>query len=434
MQQMKLPMRTLLSGLHADLEKVASSSTSVAPSASSVSPSAVASAGKIPISSARPSAGTTPESSRKKDGAADTDAATQSDPGRSIVFVDPRAQAGWQLSLLLYREMMADGNNGGPPTLNSGLQDQTKQAIQTLPHDANPVLAAMATGLVGSVTASQAAILAARIGPDTPTMERALALLWLQSGMVSHGKEASDEAVQMGTGWQRQITTTGNNTWRWTGPGGPVLNVSKLPAHDISLRVTYNAAASEQSTLPIKLTRQLYKLVPSGKNGVFEAEKVVDKVVDKASAVFDVNALYVDQITLTPTDASRTWRYGILQVPVPSGTQLESQRYGFQIDRLDALSPGKTSSNDDDAGDAPVNDDGTPLLSSLNVLGADRVDAADGYYTVPVAAMKGPIVIRHLIRFGQAGRFVLPAARYYRVYDPQAKAFDTSGATAWTLQ
>jgi len=229
------------------------------------------------------------------------------------------------------------------------------------------------------------------------------------------------------------ITATGSAAFRWTGTGAPSLTFAKPPAHDITLRVTYDAAGSEQTSLPIKLTRQLYELVPSSKAGVFDAVK--------AGAVFDANALYVDQVTLTPADPSRTWRYGVLQVPVPSGTQLESQRYGFEINDLGTVSPGNTlwsadgnsnDNNDDD--NAPMNDDGTLLLSSLAVLGTDRVDSADGYYTVPIAAMKGPIVMRHLIRFGQAGRFVLPATRYYRVYDPQAKAFDTSGATAWTLQ
>jgi len=409
MQQMGLPMRTLLSGLHADLEKVGSTSTSPA------MPGAAASAGK----NAKPSA--------EQSSTANSGTVTPSDPARSVVFVNPQAQAGWQLSLLLYREMMAKGADGNMPALNGGLQVQTEQAIQTLPHAANPVLAAMATGLIGSVTPAQATLLAAQIGPNTPTMERSLALLWLQSGMPSHSNDASsDETLQMGAGWQRQSTATGSVAWRWTGSGAPTLTFVKPPASDISLRVTYDAAGREQSTLPIKLTRQLYKLVPSGKDGVFDAVK--------AGAVFDANALYVDQVTLTPADASRTWRYGVLQVPVPSGTQLESQRYGFQIDNLDALSSDKASSNNDDDSDAPVNDDGTPLLSSLNVLSTDRVDSSDGYYTVPVAEMKGPIVMRHLIRFGQAGRFVLPATRYYRVYDPQAKAFDTSGAIVCTLQ
>ena len=45
-------------------------------------------------------------------------------------------------------------------------------------------------------------------------------------------------------------------------------------------------------------------------------------------------------------------------------------------------------------------------------------------YAVPVDRMSNGMVIRHLVRFGSRGEFVLPPARFYRMYQPEEKAFE----------
>ena len=45
------------------------------------------------------------------------------------------------------------------------------------------------------------------------------------------------------------------------------------------------------------------------------------------------------------------------------------------------------------------------------------------------------ISVRHLVRFAQRGQFNVPPIRLHRMYDPEAKALDTSGAWArWDVK
>ena len=49
---------------------------------------------------------------------------------------------------------------------------------------------------------------------------------------------------------------------------------------------------------------------------------------------------------------------------------------------------------------------------------------------MPVDSLQGKLVLRHLVRFSQKGEFHLPPARYSRMYDPQAQAFEQKPALA----
>jgi hypothetical protein len=48
----------------------------------------------------------------------------------------------------------------------------------------------------------------------------------------------------------------------------------------------------------------------------------------------------------------------------------------------------------------------------------------------PVPALERPTVLRQLVRFSLPGRFALPPVRYFRMYQPEAKAFQGDGKTA----
>jgi uncharacterized protein YfaS (alpha-2-macroglobulin family) len=45
-------------------------------------------------------------------------------------------------------------------------------------------------------------------------------------------------------------------------------------------------------------------------------------------------------------------------------------------------------------------------------------------YTVAVDELRGSKTLRHLVRFGQKGDFVLPRARLWRMYQPEGKAME----------
>jgi len=59
-----------------------------------------------------------------------------------------------------------------------------------------------------------------------------------------------------------------------------------------------------------------------------------------------------------------------------------------------------------------------------------RHEPGDLRYVVPVGTLDAPLTVRHLVRFSQRGRFVLPPARLFRMYEPEEKAFEAEGKTA----
>ncbi len=57
----------------------------------------------------------------------------------------------------------------------------------------------------------------------------------------------------------------------------------------------------------------------------------------------------------------------------------------------------------------------------------------DGY-VVPVEPLVAPVTVRHLLRFAQKGSYVVPPARYYRVYQPEQKALEGEGRSNRTIR
>lgn len=74
------------------------------------------------------------------------------------------------------------------------------------------------------------------------------------------------------------------------------------------------------------------------------------------------------------------------------------------------------------AGDPP-----TPLERTRH---AERRDG----YAVPIDPLQGDVTVRHLLRFAQKGSYVLPPARFHRMYQPEQKAFEGDGKTSRALK
>jgi uncharacterized protein YfaS (alpha-2-macroglobulin family) len=111
------------------------------------------------------------------------------------------------------------------------------------------------------------------------------------------------------------------------------------------------------------------------------------------------NALYMEEIRLTAQGEAP--RYGLLEVPLPPGADVERGTWGIRIRNLD--------------GDGQL-------------ISIDRARSQPGSlsYAVPIDALKANTPIRHLLRFGSKGSFVLPPARFYRMYQPEEKAFEAA--------
>jgi uncharacterized protein YfaS (alpha-2-macroglobulin family) len=417
MQQMHLPVRTLATGVQ---QALAAQKEPVA---------VVVARGSAPGASSGVASAAPPDS------------------GRSIVLGNPAARIRWQMSLLLWHDIVRHEQMPDDPVL-AAKADAAQAELQSSP---NPMLAALAYGLGGKPTATVVADLVNRFDETMPTMDRALALVWLQAAVQPAALGAGTRNWALTGGW-RYVDSAGGGYWAWRGtraaPLPSSLQFSKAPAAAQTFRLSYQSAAQSGTDLPVTVTRRLYRLMPTAKPGVFE--------VTATQSVLSANTLYVDEIELAPRGGKQSYRYGLLEVPVPAGAEIESQRFGFQIDGLSALAKPKTNgqgdadqagsdapaadaradsnSDSDDNADAPQAENGDPLLTSEGVLSADKIQQFSNHYAVPIAKLDGKLVIRHLIRLGQSGRFVLPAARYYRMYDPSSKAFDAAGPTAWTVQ
>ena len=64
---------------------------------------------------------------------------------------------------------------------------------------------------------------------------------------------------------------------------------------------------------------------------------------------------------------------------------------------------------------------------------ARHTERRDGY-AVPIDALEDTVTVRHLLRFAQKGSYVLPPTRFYRMYQPEQKAFEGGGKTQRTLK
>ncbi len=276
------------------------------------------------------------------------------------------------------------------------LQERIGAAWQVLRETPAPLAQALLM-LAGQAPASQAEAVLAAVRGDMPTMDRALTLLWVQKklGGASFGKGA--EMVPQGA-WRKIETAAGQAQWRWVDakalPDALAL-AAAAPAGTVAV-VQYESRAAETATLPLAVERRILRM-KRGNDG-YAMELV------KPGEALRTDELYLDEIRLKPA-AGAQHRFGVLEVPLPPGAGVEPTTWGIALE-----------------GKPP-----TPLERARH---ADRPDG----YAVPVDPVAGETVVRHLLRFAQKGSYVLPPARYYRVYQPEQKAIEGNGAARRTLK
>jgi uncharacterized protein YfaS (alpha-2-macroglobulin family) len=164
----------------------------------------------------------------------------------------------------------------------------------------------------------------------------------------------------------------------------------------------FETEENNRSELPVTVERTLYRLERREFN---EGKATYQPVEVKPGDGLSADAIYLDEIRLS---AESNHRFGIVEVPLPPGASVERSTWGVGL--LD--------------GDAA-----TPIERSRAEEHRDR-------YGVPVEAVgpKSEAVLRHLLRVGQSGRFVLPPARYYRMYQPEQKAYEDGGNKVWLVK
>jgi uncharacterized protein YfaS (alpha-2-macroglobulin family) len=230
-----------------------------------------------------------------------------------------------------------------------------------------------------------------RLAPEQATLERALMLTWLAGSLST----AADAPVVAPTGWTAVVQPSGETRWRWDGAGVPAtLDFASAPI-DASALLTYESTAPLKSMLPVTIQRRLWQLVPGEDAFQFLAQAVA------ADAELQSDALYLDEIVVTG-DAEKPLRYGLIEVPLPPGADVERTTWGISVIGLSG-------------------EDGMQLEKA-------RHEPGELNYAVPIDTLAGEVRFSHLVRFSQKGRFTLPPARYSRMYAPEQQAFETEPA------
>ncbi len=275
--------------------------------------------------------------------------------------------------------------------------------------------------------ADKAAAVLGQVRADVPTFDRAQTLLWLQRALGGRPAAGLDAAT-LAAPWLRGTGGSGATAWRL--PAGAALPATlELPAGQKAAWafVSYESNEVQAPTLGVQVERTLWKVVtqprpapapaatpaPAAPGQPPAAAPAPTPITDggritvkleavKPGTALDTNTLYLDQITLK---AQKAMRWSLVEAALPPGAAVESSTWGIDIP--------------DSAGKAQ------PLER------AQDQPTAQGY-AVPVESMAAgiPVTVRHLVRFAQRGQFKLPPTRVFRMYEPEAKAFDGSGQWA----
>ena len=245
--------------------------------------------------------------------------------------------------------------------------------------------------LNGRIPTAEAERVLGAVRAEMPTLERAMTLAWTEQalGPRSAGKTS---APALSAPWQKTVTASGGAVWRWPA-GKPLpaeLQLAQAPGAGLTALVQFESSAKEDARLQIGIERRFHRVVK--RESGFALEPL------PAGAALATDQLYLDEIVVRPTGPQ--YRYVLLEAPLPPGASVESTTWGIQV--------------------AGPN-------GELQALERTRHEPTRYGYVVPIETLGEPVALRHLVRFAQKGRFVLPAARAYRMYQPDFKAFDAAG-------
>jgi uncharacterized protein YfaS (alpha-2-macroglobulin family) len=273
-------------------------------------------------------------------------------------------------------------------TLGPDLEHQLETAYTILGASGRPEPQAL---LIASdrLPAAEAGRLLRAVTAEMPTLERALTLVWLERALGG-STEGAPAAPGLESPWQRTVSGSGAVDWRW--PAGQTLpaelRLLGAPARPITAVVQFDSAAAETHELPVTIERRLYR-VQKGSPDVYELEPL------SSGEAVSTTELYLDEIRLTPT--GKPIRHALLEVPLPPGAAVESTTWGIRLRNA------KGEAQDFERA---------------------RHESTPRGYVTPVDPLAETVVVRHLVRFAQRGSYGLPPARLYRMYQPDAKAFE----------
>ncbi|MEB0226560.1 alpha-2-macroglobulin family protein [Pseudomonas sp. 10S4] len=321
--------------------------------------------------------------------AGDGNAANLMDDGEdSIVMSDPDSALG----LAAARALTASLARQSKVTLPDAFNRQLTDAQQRLAVSSQPFAEALNLSLQAFDQAHAQALLQ-RLLPQQSTLERALALSWLQRSI----EQASPTiALAPGEGWKKRYGDTGEMYWTWQGatPVPAALSLTGTQERPLRAALSYQTKQPAIDPMAVTITRRLSRLVPGDEAFEFKLEAVGTKPLSSDS-------LYLDEVIIT-SKAPKPLRYGMIEVPLPPGADVERTTWGIKL-------MGK-------AGTEPT------------ALEKARFEPGQMAYAIPVDALSGELRVRHLVRFSQKGQFNLPPVRFTQIYAPQHQAQEQNPA------
>ena len=321
--------------------------------------------------------------------AGEGNAETLMDDGEdSLVMSDPESALGLAAARVLTASLATQSKVALPDAFNR----QLSAAQQRLAVSSQPFVEALNLSLQPFDQARATALLQ-RLLPQQSTLERALALTWLQRSIA---QASPTIALAPGEGWKKNYGATGEMYWTWQGatPVPSVLSVSGTQERPLRAALSFQTQQPAVDPMAVTITRRLSRLVPGDEAFTFKLEPVGTKPLSSDS-------LYLDEVILT-SKAPKPLRYGMLEVPLPPGADVERTTWGIKLLGKDGTEP--------------------------TALEKARFEPGQLAYAVPVDALSGELRLRHLVRFSQKGQFNLPPVRFTQVYAPQHQAQEAKAA------
>ncbi|TMU81387.1 alpha-2-macroglobulin family protein [Pseudomonas fluorescens] len=306
----------------------------------------------------------------------------------SLVMSDPDSALGLAAARVLTASLAAQSKVALPDAFNR----QVGAAQQRLSVSSQPFAEALNLSLQPFDQARAQALLQ-RLLPQQSTLERALALTWLQRSIA---QASPTIALTPGEGWKKNYGATGEMYWTWQGatPVPGVLTVSGTQERPLRAALSFQTQQPPVDPMAVTITRRLSRLVPGDEAFTFKLEPIGTKPLSSDS-------LYLDEVILT-SKAPKPLRYGMLEVPLPPGADVERTTWGIKLRGKDGTEP--------------------------TALEKARFEPGQLAYAVPVDALSGELRLRHLVRFSQKGQFNLPPVRFKQVYAPQHQAQEAKAA------
>jgi len=240
------------------------------------------------------------------------------------------------------------------------------------------------------------------------------------TGAASGLAKFADVRVELGAPWQPVASATGQRTWRLP-PGTPLpvaLALAAAAPAGTQAIVSFESREPQQSKLPVTIERRIYRLkrvdAPVAKPapkapprpGQPEPQTSTEPVAAAAEFTLELVAantplrtdeVYLDQVVLR-AKAGENLRYGIVEVALPPGASADRSTWGISLRQAGS--------------------------DTAEALERAKFETTPTGYAIPVEELSGEIVINHLLRVAQPGRFALPPVRYYRMYQPEQKALE----------